>query len=286
MGSSLTVFGKGRISSLEVDTSLLVGSNISTTGDSIVGGALSVKGPAEMGGGMSIHETTNCGSSLSISELIQVGGVLIVHDWLAGLVGLSIVGDSHFGSILSVTGPTVINNSLSLLGPLHLGDFTMYADDTRMISAASNGVGCFHGTWSFETVAGTSDRRLKRDIIPLAKSLEGRSGESVEDWVLNELRPVSFVMNDGEAVPRFGFIAQEIQRVMPELIRVTEDSGEETLSVVYQDLIAVLVLVVQQQKDRIDSLETRVRETSDEIAKLKVLIEAHIKSDLSPNITV
>jgi hypothetical protein len=149
-------------------------------------------------------QTLSCeGSSVS-------GGSISVQDQVVASY-ISTHGSVNIGSILSVSQSSFIEGDISAKGALHLGDFTLYADNTRLISAAPSGVGCFHGTWSFEVATTTSDRRLKHDITPLAKSLVNRrdqSNHTTSEWILDRLRPVSFKLNEGDGGVRFGFIAQ------------------------------------------------------------------------------
>lgn len=76
---------------------------------------------------------------------------------------------------------------------------------------------------------GGSDRRLKTDIKDLSPSLA------------KSLRPVSFkFINEGKT--RYGFIAQEVQEIMPSVV-MERDDGYLGLS--YFDLIAPLYALVQ-----------------------------------------
>ena len=66
---------------------------------------------------------------------------------------------------------------------------------------------------------------------------------------------------------------------MPELVRTVEDGGpngsssDATLSVIYQDMVAVLTLVVQEQQQRIDSLEEAIARTGERIGMLEELVQ-------------
>merc|ERR1711871_1485784 len=55
---------------------------------------------------------------------------------------------------------------------------------TRKLSLDTTG-GVMHGVWSADFAMSTSDRRLKNDITDLDAQISA-------DWVLRELRPVSF----------------------------------------------------------------------------------------------
>jgi hypothetical protein len=141
--------------------------------------------------------------------------------------------------------------------------------------------GTLHGTWSADNSLDTSDRRLKKDIMPLGKTLaekmtraqawadEGSDGvlpttdEAQEtttaeavSWILRELRPVSFKFRRGpeSKYSRYGFVAQELARVLPQIVR--EIDGYHHVR--YQDIVAVLTLTAQQQQDQLEALEKTV----------------------------
>jgi len=113
----------------------------------------------------------------------------------------------------------------------------------------------------------TSDRRLKASITPLYRTLveQGKlptgnsefvSRSEAVDWVLRELRPVSFVFRDsprGEV--RFGFVAQELERALPNLVRT---DAQDTKAMIYQDLIAVLALGVQEHHQQLEDTRQRL----------------------------
>lgn len=100
----------------------------------------------------------------------------------------------------------------------------------------------------------TSDARKKDQITPL----EAGALSQVE-----AMKPVSFVMKDSpEAGIELGLIAQDIQKLYPELVK-TADDEDKTLSLNYQGLIPVLIKAMQEMraennalKARVDALET------------------------------
>jgi hypothetical protein len=102
-----------------------------------------------------------------------------------------------------------------------------------------------------------SDRKLKQDIYSLA----------VTDAVakLMQLKPVCYrlkaeVLSDAGAQEHLGFIAQEVQEVLPNLVHEVTKEGDEqtTLGIRQEELIALLVETVQQQQQQIETLTTRV----------------------------
>merc|ERR1719343_1616535 len=117
----------------------------------------------------------------------------------------------------------------------------LYAQGTRGLTVESTG-GTLHGAWSSDATVTTSDRRLKRNIEPLYRTIAQRANQrggpsagSAGDkrqqdqpvgWLLRELRPVSFNLKHGPEAKylKFGFIAQELETVFPNLVRTVENT--------------------------------------------------------------
>jgi len=214
---------------------------------------------------------------------------------------LSVLDSCAIGSSLSIRSFVRLGSTLSIVGAVRLANLhfedagTIYAADSsggtsRRISLPSSGAyeGILHGTWSSETSVSTSDRRLKKDIAPLYRTIvehmkagaSKRGGKSNDarptkdqassaiGWMLRELRPVSYTFKGGseskalEGRQRFGFIAQEVENVIPELVH---ELGK-TKHLVYQDLIAVITLAAQDHQKRLES-------TRGEVSKLKGMVQ-------------
>lgn len=163
-------------------------------------------------------------------------------------------------------------------------------------SEAGSG-GVLHGYWTADSVISTSDRRFKTDVKPLHRTLlnrmtgrsageptsepatgttSGTSGHakndraSAVDWVLRELRPVSFEFRkatDSKQIgetPRYGFIAQEVERIAPDLVR---DDGS-TKYLVYQDIIAMVTMAAQDHQDRLEKHDSEVKKLRGLVGRL------------------
>lgn len=92
----------------------------------------------------------------------------------------------------------------------------------------------------------TSDERLKTNIANLDIGLEE----------IMQLRPVSYDWTSGNNDTRkVGLIAQEVQSLIPELVRVGEDP-ENLLGIVYADFVPLLIQGIQQQQSQINLIET------------------------------
>jgi hypothetical protein len=110
---------------------------------------------------------------------------------------------------------------------------------------------------------GTSDCRMKHSICPLTYSLD----------TLTQLQPVSFVFNgDCSNFRRYGFIAQQVYQVVPEIITHHpidkidaqgnvggEIEGEPILQFEKDALYASYVNALKELKERVEALETEVQ---------------------------
>jgi len=106
----------------------------------------------------------------------------------------------------------------------------------------------------------TSDARQKQAIQPLGYGLEQ----------VKAMKPVSFEWIDHpEQGRKLGFLAQDLQTIVPEVVSETEwvDDGKghlvpkkaEALGVYYSDLIPVLAKAIQEQQAQIERLEQRIK---------------------------
>jgi len=154
--------------------------------------------------------------------------------------------------------------------------------DKKVLSAAESG-GTLHGQWIASDIITVSDKRFKRNIRSLrggdqvSSADRGIHADSQEgpSWLLRQLRPVSFRFRsdlDGshteaahrrgeedQTPERYGFLADELQRVMPALVRTVQYKGDTPIkAVVYQDFIALLVAALQVQQVQMQQLVKRV----------------------------
>merc|ERR1712187_568651 len=90
-----------------------------------------------------------------------------------------------------------------------------------------------------------------------AKNRVSQPGAAVEA-VLEQLRPVSYhLRSEGNSV-RFGFVADEMMRVLPEITRVAKNR-DNTMGILYQDLLAVLTTRMQGMLAEMDGVTARLR---------------------------
>eukprot|EP00928_Gymnodinium_smaydae_P064938 TRINITY_DN4815_c1_g1_i4.p1 TRINITY_DN4815_c1_g1~~TRINITY_DN4815_c1_g1_i4.p1 ORF type:complete len:428 (+),score=66.78 TRINITY_DN4815_c1_g1_i4:53-1285(+) len=177
-------------------------------------------------------------------------------------------------------------------------EVNFYASGARQLSLNHDG-GVLHGLWMVDMDAGgMSDRRLKENIRPLVETLRraralapaspapsssastGRTRPKVGDswhgeaerpgviaeWLLRQLKPVAYNYRkraSEEQQPRkatrFGFIADDIGKILPEVERQNV-GGSGSSGIIYQDLVAVLVYALQDLGSGLRALAPRMLE--------------------------
>lgn len=101
-----------------------------------------------------------------------------------------------------------------------------------------------------------SDESLKTNIATLTNA----------DTILSSLRGVSFDWkNTGRS--DIWFIAQEVEKVLPELVHTNSETGLK--SVEYANIVPILVEGYKNEKARADDLETRLSELEDRMKQLE-----------------
>jgi hypothetical protein len=114
----------------------------------------------------------------------------------------------------------------------------------------------------------TSDIRLKKDIVDTKYGLN----------TVMKFRPVDYTLI-GNNLKQVGFIAQEMKKLVPEVVTGFEGdlSKHETLSLTYENLVAVLTKAIQDQQEIINNLQKENRSNSEAIKKLTQQLEKLMK---------
>ena len=111
------------------------------------------------------------------------------------------------------------------------------------------GAWCDGTTWT-----DASDSRLKRDIQPMAKYGLAQ---------VMQLKPVTyFYKSDKTNHPEVGFIAQDVQKIIPEVVSGKEGdlAKGETLGLSYGNLVPVLTKAIQEQQATIEAQQKQIDE--------------------------
>ncbi len=113
-----------------------------------------------------------------------------------------------------------------------------------------------------------SDRALKRDIEPMAELLEK----------ILSLEPVyyRFISGGADAKKQYGFIAQQVQEVFPEI--VNDDEELEYLGLSYEDFGVLAIQAIREQQAIIDDQAEEIAELRSELEQRLEWIESWIAS--------
>jgi len=104
-----------------------------------------------------------------------------------------------------------------------------------------------------------SDARLKKDIQPLANGLGmvSRLNPVSYDWKDAKERTVGKALSLSTGERQLGFLAQEVEKVVPEAVSKPKDSdGVYTLK--QETLIPVLVAAIKEQQAEIEQLQAKL----------------------------
>lgn len=132
------------------------------------------------------------------------------------------------------TGSVVLSASPTLTGT------TLAASITASGTVTAN-------TVSAGTLSETSARRFKENIINVTPE------QSLD--IVMQLQPVTYNLL-GETNTEYGFIADDVMKIMPEVVQTTEDG--RALSMSYARLVSVLVGAVQEQAKQIAELKAKL----------------------------
>jgi len=284
LGSYLAVFAAVRLgASLSVLDYAQVGSSLSVRSWARLGSSLSVLQYGHFGSTLALRQFSRMGATLSIFGQVRLGSTLSVLDNLflgSGLhfgegntyihydqtsSELRVIAQGNKRLSLSGTGGTLHGTwaSESIISasdrrlkrrvePLHraiAGRMPSLRPDMQSSTAAD-----MAGLQKEPSLAG-APRPAPPEVTMLRKG--SQSAGAAVDWLLRELRPVSFKFRDGPEAKyaRYGFVAQELERVLPEMVR----TRNEEKHVVYQDMVAVLTLASQVQQDRLAEQNARAK---------------------------
>jgi hypothetical protein len=142
---------------------------------------------------------------------------------------------------------------------------------TQLVSGiiADNGsAATVNGSLSATSLVTFSDGRYKKNVEPLHLSLDKvtqLTGVSYE-WKTEEYGGRGF-----EEGRQIGFIAEDVERVIPELVR-TDEMGYKALA--YDKLVPVLVEAVKQQQREIGEKDARIEKLERALEKLALQVAA------------
>ena len=177
------------------------------------------------------------GSSIATVGTIGTGawqGTIIASAYLDSdtahlTTAQTFTGEKKFATDVTVSGSLIISSSI--------GD-SPYGMLVKGAISASGDVIAYQ----------SSDRNLKDNIVPIESPLEK----------LSQINGVAFDWNNKQDLYTgrdIGVIAQEIEKVLPEIVQ-TRESGYKAVR--YDKIVALLIEAIKEQQLQIDELKTRL----------------------------
>lgn len=159
-----------------------------------------------------------------------------------------------------------VNNSLTINGTNGFVALNKTTAPTAQLDV--DGSGIFSGTVTANGAVLTSDLRLKKDIVAIENSLE----------TVQQLNPVYYskkerIDSNDYNRKEFGFIAQELQKVLPQLVIKTK-RDDKVLGVDYISLIPILTKAIQEQQVQLDAKTNETAALQLQVNELKKDINA------------
>ena len=227
----------GTLSSLTVSGGVILG-----------GGSLTVNSTSPTFSSAVTFNNTITGTNATFSGTFNTGTSAVGFGGNVGVGGtLGATGAVTFGSTLNVTGTSTLTN----IGATGVIAFRhVFTNGGLNVGATGAGVGEIRATGDI-TAYYSSDARFKDNVVEIPDALEKiKSIRGVTfDW--NEEYIKSHGGEDGYFVRKrdVGVIAQEIQRVLPELV---VERSEGYLAVKYDRIVALLIQAVKELSDKLE----------------------------------
>jgi len=219
--------------------------------------AAGILGHARVADAITLPDSSYCSSSsscLAIGNQV-IGGRAIEGDASMngiGVKGVSLTGYAGVGLQGIAEGHGVEGTSFGTQGGAIgvIGTIPSNSAGSAIYGEAHNGTGYagnFDGKVGAFSYVTFSDARLKTDLKDESEGLQQ----------LLRLRPVTYRFKKGaNGVTHHGLIAQDVQKIFPELVETDSKSG--MLSINYQELLPVTIKVVQDQQKMILEQNRRI----------------------------
>lgn len=138
-------------------------------------------------------------------------------------------GDSLFEASVTMNSNLVVDGNGTISNELLVGN-------------PNAGTG---GTIFYDNLSDWSDKRLKENIVNLEPQLD----------IIKKLKPRKYTRKNKI---QLGFIAQEVKKVIPEIVNKHKDNGYYGIE--YTKFAPILVKAIQEQQELIEKLSARIDE--------------------------
>ena len=243
-------------------TSVSAGTGISVSGST---GAVSIgnTGVTSISAGSGITVSGSTGS-ITISASGSSGGVTSFNSRTGAITPQSYDYSSYYGQLGGANSWSSTNTFLgqvNISGGIQSQAYNFAASTSFFLSGAAVQL-AINGTYNFyfysngnaTAVNGSwisgSDIRVKENIATSTDGLQK----------VMQLRPIkfSFKQDKAQVANRYGFVAQEIEQVLPDVVYTDENEAAgiaDFKSVGYSEIVPVLVKAIQELKAEVDALK-------------------------------
>ena len=197
-------------------------------------GAASFNSTVTANAGVIVDNITIDGTEIDLSSgdlTIDVAGDIILDTDGADVIFKD--AGTSFGKITNSSSDLVISSQVSDKDIKFMG-----IDDSSIITALTLDMSAAGAATFNNDVTAFSDERLKSDIETITNALDK----------VGQMRGVTFERDGRKGT---GVIAQEVQKVMPEVVH---DEGEY-MSVAYGNLVGVLIEAIKELEEKVRKLE-------------------------------
>lgn len=224
-----------------------------------------------VGGGIRIHDGFSNSTSRPAITTATIGNFEIRGGGGAGGTTQADGGDDGFLRLSAGGGNSAgAQSSIDLTGYSNVADMlnnivmrTEGTERLRINNVGNVGIGTsapsvrlqVSGDIIANSIAGSSDLRFKTNVRSISSPLE--KVKSLRGVYFNWDQK-SFPNKDFSDKTELGFIAQEVEKVLPEVVS-RDNSPEEYRSVKYDKVVALLVEAIKEQQKQIDSLKSQVK---------------------------
>ena len=199
-----------------------------------------------------VHITNNANRAYYMDHTLHISGDVAPYTNEANALGNSSKWWGRiYGKEVYVSGWVRFTGASGVYWTAYSGGWTMN-DATYIRSYGGKSLWIEGSIIANGEVTAYSDIRLKTNIKPL-----DYKGRLAPKWFIKDNKP------------SIGFIAQEVQALYPELVKVNTSTIENYLSLNYGAITAVLSAQVNKVEDEVEVLKNRIRQLENEVALLK-----------------
>jgi len=211
------------------------GSSTITTSGTVATGAITAGGNLTRGGTVILDGSITDTGDFTVDV---VGGIVLDADD-SGTVSFK-DGGTRYGLIEQSSSNMAVQSMISDKDLLFKGNDGGSAITALTLDMSAAGAATFNND-----VTAFSDERLKSNITTIPDALSK----------VTEMRGVHYIRKD-TGLKRTGLIAQELQKIAPELVSTGEDEMS-TLSVSYANVVGYLIEAVKELSEKIAALEAK-----------------------------